>query len=139
MSDVGFFWSLCRFIYTQQTSAEPQRHGEYVPLPLRRGVCEACGVTCPLCQQRKAKRTCPALGQSICTVCCATKRLVVIDCPRTAPSGGGREHPAAVVLRQQEADVAALLPSMSGLTERQHQLFFLFQSVIAKFRPDGLA
>ncbi len=35
--------------------------------------------------------------------------------------------------------MAALLPSMSGLTERQHQLFFLFQSVIAKFRPDGLA
>lgn len=35
--------------------------------------------------------------------------------------------------------MAALLPSMSGLTERQHQLFFLFQSVIAKSRPDGLA
>jgi hypothetical protein len=35
--------------------------------------------------------------------------------------------------------VAALLPSMSGLTERQHQLFFLFQSVIAKSKPDGLA
>lgn len=35
--------------------------------------------------------------------------------------------------------MAALLPSMSGLTERQHQLFFLFQSVIARSRPDGLA
>jgi len=28
---------------------------------------------------------------------------------------------------------------MSGLTERQHQLFFLFQSVIARSKPDGLA
>jgi len=28
---------------------------------------------------------------------------------------------------------------MSGLTERQHQLFFLFQSVIARSQPDGLA
>jgi hypothetical protein len=28
---------------------------------------------------------------------------------------------------------------MAGLTERQHQLFFLFQSVIARTRPDGLA
>ena len=28
---------------------------------------------------------------------------------------------------------------MGGLTERQHQLFFLFQSVIARSRPDGLA
>jgi len=35
--------------------------------------------------------------------------------------------------------VAALLPSMAGLTERQNQLFFLFQSVIARSRPDGLA
>ena len=35
--------------------------------------------------------------------------------------------------------MAALLPSMGGLTERQHQLFFLFQSVIAKSKPDGLA
>jgi hypothetical protein len=44
-----------------------------------------------------------------------------------------------VVRRQQEVDVAALLPSMAGLTERQHQLFFLFQSVIARSRPEGLA
>ena len=28
---------------------------------------------------------------------------------------------------------------MEGLTERQHQLFFLFQSVVAKSKPDGLA
>ena len=35
--------------------------------------------------------------------------------------------------------MAALLPSMAGLTERQHQLFFLFQSVIARSKPDGLA
>ena len=35
--------------------------------------------------------------------------------------------------------MALLLPSMAGLTERQHQLFFLFQSVIARSRPEGLA
>jgi len=76
----------------------------------------------------------------ICTVCCGTKRLVEINCPAECPHlATSREHPAAVVRRQQEVDVAALLPSMSGLTERQHQLFFLFQSVIARSRPDGLA
>jgi len=76
----------------------------------------------------------------ICPVCCGTKRLVEISCPSDCPHlATSREHPAAVVRRQQEVDVAALLPSMSGLTERQHQLFFLFQSVIAKSRPDGLA
>jgi hypothetical protein len=96
-------------------------------------------VACPLCRQRKEKRSCPALGRSICSVCCGTKRLVEINCPPDCPHlVASRDHPPAVVRRQQEADVAALLPSMSGLTERQHQLFFLFQSVIAKFQPDGL-
>lgn len=95
---------------------------------------------CSLCHKQKGKRQCPALGRSICAVCCGTKRLVEIDCPSDcAYLAASREHPAAVVRRQQELDVAALLPSMAGLTERQHQLFFLFQSVVARTRPDGLA
>ena len=97
-------------------------------------------MACPLCQTRKEKRACPALGRTICAVCCGTKRLVEINCPADCPHLiASREHPAAAVRRQQEVDVAALLPSMAGLTERQHQLFFLFQSVIARSRPDGLA
>ena len=97
-------------------------------------------MACPLCQKRKEKRNCPALGRMICPVCCGTNRLVEIDCPPECPHlAASREHPAAVVRRQQEEDVAALLPSMGGLTERQHQLFFLFQSVIAKSKPEGLA
>lgn len=48
-----------------------------------------------------------------------------------------REHPAAVVKKQQERDVALLLPSISHLTERQHQLFFLIHSVIARHKPEG--
>lgn len=47
-----------------------------------------------------------------------------------------REHPAAVVKKQQERDVATLLPSISHLTERQHQLFFLVHSVVARHKPD---
>ena len=97
-------------------------------------------MACALCQTRKEKRSCPALGRRICSVCCGTKRLIEINCPAECPHlATSREHPAAVVRRQQEEDVAALLPSMAGLTERQHQLFFLFQSVIARSRPDGLA
>jgi hypothetical protein len=97
-------------------------------------------MTCPLCGQRKARRDCPALGKSICSVCCGTKRLVEIDCPDTcAYLSLARANPAAVVRRQYEADVALLLPSIRSLTERQHQLFFLFQSVIARHRPEGFA
>jgi hypothetical protein len=73
-------------------------------------------------------------------VCCATKRIVEINCPPDcAHLTAAREHPAAVVKRQQERDVAQLLPSIQHLTERQHQLFFLFQTVIARHQPDGFA
>jgi hypothetical protein len=73
-------------------------------------------------------------------VCCATKRLTEIACP---PDCGylaaAREHPAAAVRRQQERDVALLLPTIQHLTERQYQLFFLFQNVIARHQPEGFA
>jgi hypothetical protein len=97
-------------------------------------------MACPVCGHRKARRECPALGQSICPVCCGTKRLVEIACPDTcAYLSAARANPAAVVRRQHETDVALLLPTIQSLTERQHQLFFLFQSVIAKHQPDGFA
>ena len=93
---------------------------------------------CPSCGQRKGRRPCPALGASICSVCCGTKRLAEIKCP---PDCGylaaAREHPAAVVRRRQERDVSQLLPVIRHLTERQHQLFFLFHTVVARFTPEG--
>jgi hypothetical protein len=71
-------------------------------------------------------------------VCCATKRLVEIDCPEDCPHlAAAREHPAAQVKRQQEQDVAVLLPSIRELTERQYQLFFLFHTAIARHVPEG--
>ena len=98
------------------------------------------GMACPVCNQRKARRECPALGQTICTVCCATKRMVEINCPADCPHlAAAREHPAAAVKRQQERDVAILLPTIRELTERQYQLFFLFQTAIARHTPDAFA
>lgn len=97
-------------------------------------------MACPVCNQRKAKRECPALGQTICTVCCATKRLVEINCPADCPHlTTAREHPSSVVKRQQERDVASLLPTIQHLTERQHQLFFIVHTLIARHRPEGFA
>jgi hypothetical protein len=43
------------------------------------------------------------------------------------------------VKRQQERDVAVLLPTISHLTERQHQLFFLFHTLFARHRPEGFS
>ena len=71
-------------------------------------------------------------------MCCGTKRLVEIRCPATCGYlSAARDHPASVVRRQQERDVARLLPTLQRLTERQHQLFFLIHSVIARHSPDG--
>jgi hypothetical protein len=95
---------------------------------------------CPLCTRRKARRFCPALARDICPVCCGTKRLVEINCPSDCPYlHAAQRHPAAVVKRQQEQDLGTLLAPVSGFSERQLQLFFLVQSFIARFAPDGFA
>ncbi len=94
---------------------------------------------CPSCGQRKARRACPALARTICPVCCATKRLTEIQCPADCRYlSSAREHPAAVVRRRQEHDVSRLLPTIRHLTERQYQLFFLLQSLIARHKPPAL-
>jgi hypothetical protein len=93
---------------------------------------------CPLCRTRKARRACPALGQSICSVCCGTKRLVEIRCPADCGYlASAREHPAAAVERRREADFALLLPIVRDLTRRQAQIFFLLQATIAHHKPEG--
>lgn len=97
-------------------------------------------MTCPLCGRRPAKRACPALAQTICPTCCATKRLVEIRCPSDCPYlEGAQRHPAAVVRKQQEQDLTVLIGSMGRrLSEVQLQLFFLLGSVIVRYRPEGL-
>ena len=97
-------------------------------------------MSCPLCDTRKERRACPALRQTICAVCCGTKRLSEIQCPEDCVYlTSAREHPAAVVKRQQERDVAILLPTIQALTERQYQLFFLFQTLISRHAPEGFS
>jgi hypothetical protein len=73
-------------------------------------------------------------------VCCGTKRLVEIDCPPTCVYlESAQRHPAAVVKKQQEHDVAALLAALGRVSERQLQLFFLIQTFIARWKPEGIA
>jgi hypothetical protein len=96
-------------------------------------------VLCPLCGTRRARRGCPALGQQICAICCGTKRLVQIRCPSDCTwLASAREHPPAVVVRQQQHDVALLVQVMRDLTERQSQLFFLLGTVLVRYEPPEL-
>ena len=94
---------------------------------------------CPVCRERKPKRACPALGQTICTVCCATKRLTEIKCPADCVYlSSARSHPPAVVQRRQERDLGFLLPLVSDLTETQYRLVVLLQSVIVKHAESAI-
>jgi hypothetical protein len=87
--------------------------------------------TCPLCGVRKAKRACPGVGHEICAVCCGTKRLTEIACPPDCPYlTAARAHPAAVVQRQQERDMAFVLPRISDLTQMQYRLFLFVQAMV---------
>jgi hypothetical protein len=93
-------------------------------------------VICPLCRQRRGRRACPALKNAqICAVCCGTKRLVEIRCPPDCPYlVTAREHPPAVVVRQQRQDVGFLVEFMRDLNARQSQLFFLAATLIARYK-----
>jgi hypothetical protein len=96
-------------------------------------------VGCPLCGIRRARRSCPAVGQQICAVCCGTKRLTQIACPSDCPwLVSAREHPAAAVVRQQQRDVALLLQVMRDFDQRQSQLFLLINSFLLKYQAPEL-
>jgi hypothetical protein len=93
---------------------------------------------CPLCNQRKAKRYCPAKAAQICAVCCGTKRLVEIACPADCPYlATARTHPPAVMQRKAESDRALLLPLLQGFSDRQARLFLLLASVVSRHQPEG--
>jgi hypothetical protein len=50
-----------------------------------------------------------------------------------------QRHPAAVVKRQLDADVTVLMATIGRLSEQQLQLFFLLQSMVLSYKPEGLA
>lgn len=96
-------------------------------------------VVCPLCGTRRARRGCPALGQQICAVCCGTKRLVQIECPSDcAWLASAREHPPAIVVRQQQRDVGLLVQFSRDFSQRQAQLFFLINTFLVRYVPPEL-
>jgi hypothetical protein len=89
-------------------------------------------LTCPSCGERKGRRSCPAIGRQICTVCCGTKRQVEIRCPSDCPYlTTARQHPPAVVQRRRERQGRFLATVVDGLTQGQYQLFLLLQIAVA--------
>jgi hypothetical protein len=96
-------------------------------------------MTCPLCQQRQARRRCPALGREICPVCCGTKRLGEITCrPDCRYLAAAQAHPPASVRRQQARDLDFLMAMRDGLSSAQSDLFWAVLTFVAGFHSDPL-
>lgn len=73
-------------------------------------------------------------------MCCATKRLVEIICAEDCRYlESAQRHPAAVIKRQIDADVTVLMATIGRLSEQQLQLFFLLQSMVLSYKPEGLS
>jgi hypothetical protein len=96
-------------------------------------------MVCPLCDTRRARRACPALGHEICPVCCGTKRLVVIRCPSScAYLASARSHPPATVARQRERDFRLAMTLVHKLPERVYALLLLLQATINAYRRTSI-
>jgi hypothetical protein len=83
-------------------------------------------MSCPLCRERKGKRSCPAKDALICSACCGSKRLVEIDCPRDCVFLTGA-HAGAWEGREteRERDWRRIAPYAQGLSEPQGRLLML--------------
>lgn len=81
---------------------------------------------CPLCDQRKGRRLCPARGALVCPHCCGTKRRVEIACPEDCVYlAGGHAGSWQGRTTEKERDARRLAPFLAPLGEGQQQLFLL--------------
>jgi len=80
---------------------------------------------CVLCEQRKAKRQCPAIGNSICAQCCGEKRVLEINCPEDCEYlQAGRTHEIQDYLRHMHSGTPVT-------QEKHHRVLDAHQNVIA--------
>jgi hypothetical protein len=92
-----------------------------------------------LCGDRKARRSCPALGHQICALCCGTKRLTQIQCPSDcAYLHAAREHPPASAVRRQQRDLSLLVQFVRDFNQRQSELFLLVTMSVRRYQPSEL-
>lgn len=96
-------------------------------------------MACPLCGTRKSRRRCPALGASICPVCCGTKRRVEVACPADCGYLAAAEaHPPAVERKRRGLDYALALTMSDELSAGAHACLWLFQRVVREYRPTAV-
>jgi hypothetical protein len=79
---------------------------------------------CVLCDQRKAKRPCPAKNSQICSQCCGEKRVLDVDCPESCGylKSGRKCEMEDYVKRVRHMDPAGMEKRQRLITEHQDVL-----------------
>src|SRR5208337_5639222 len=96
-------------------------------------------LSCPICDERKEKRFCPAVHGRICPQCCGEQREVTLDCPSDCPYlQQAREHEKP--RSAEEFEAASLFPqveiSEQFTYEREHLLMGLTYALAKAARAD---
>ncbi len=96
-------------------------------------------MSCPICNERKEKRFCPAVHGKICTQCCGEQREVTLDCPSECPYlQQAREHekPRAATALDREAMLPDVEITEQFLYEREHLIMGLSFALAKCARSD---
>jgi len=93
---------------------------------------------CVYCQQRKGKRSCPALTGMICSQCCGEHRITSISCPTSCVFLGAnddyQQKRAAGRFELERRTFYRELLDISG--ERATEIFYVFEALAFRFFQD---
>lgn len=90
---------------------------------------------CILCEQRKARRSCPAKNALICPQCCGEKRILEIDCPESCKYlKAGREWEAEDYRRRIQSLDQATQERNRGVLQEHQQVIAHLEYAIARQR-----
>lgn len=95
---------------------------------------------CILCEQRKARRYCPAKRGQICAVCCGEKRGVEINCPLDCPYyAEGQKYQQEKITRQRvKKEGVQSYIRRAELYNKNPEIFAKIELVlVGLFRMDG--
>jgi hypothetical protein len=81
---------------------------------------------CAICDQKKAKRSCPAQNGLICPQCCGEKRVIEIDCPESC------EYLKSGRQREMEDFASRLRRRSPESYERTQRFLAVHQDVLAR-------
>ena len=78
---------------------------------------------CPRCQERRPKRSCPALGVDICAPCCGEERLRTISCVESCEYLAGEQYQTGRRQEKSRSGGRKFLEEMNELFSSRENLY----------------